>query len=176
MIVIALDLSTKNTGIVVGPLDWGGDWSKLSVLEHGIGMPTTRLRETDRVKAIWEFSKTVISRAVLSSGGLPIGHVFFESYAFRARNLVGAGELGMAARLAALQFCPGAELLVANQTAARKLLLGKVRRGKEKVDVANALIAAGFPRQSDFDCYDAMCVFNWAMHELGGYCFVGSES
>lgn len=172
--IVAFDLSTTNTGIAAAPVDWDGDWSKVLVSSVAPSVKASRgMPESGRTRALLSFAEALAGHVALHKPTT----VVFEGYAYNSRtNAVGAGELGMLVRSEVLRAAPHVELMVAPQSAARKLLCGHVRRGKEKFDVAQALIGAGSPTRENFDEYDALCALNWAMSELGGYCFVGRQA
>lgn len=167
--VVGIDPSLSKTAIAVCPLDWGGDWTKVSIKEfptepNGDG-PAARMARCNQIagEALQWLMRTSLR---------PMGtrsHMFIEDYAFRqtfrSHHL---GELGGILR---------SNLMVEHEVgiaAARKLLLGKAPRKGAKVAAYEALVAAGGKFLS-LDESDAMCVCNYGLSELGGFCFMGSQ-
>lgn len=165
--VVGIDPSLSKTAIAVCPLDWGGDWTKVSIKEfptepNGDG-PAARVARCNKIASA---SVAWLTR-LMPPGTTP--HTFIEDYAFgqafRAHHL---GELGGTLRSA---------LMVEHEVgiqSARKRLLGKAPRKGAKVKVYEALVAAGGKFLS-LDASDAMCVCNYGLSELGGFCFVGGQ-
>lgn len=160
--VVGIDPSLSRTGVAICPLDWGGDWTKVR-MESVESKPCGK-GHRDRLLRINQLVDGVLQKLEGVTGD-----VFIEDYAFsrgnRAHHL---GELGYALRSRI-----GVEMEVGIQ-AARKRLLGKVPREGAKVAVYEALVAAGGKFLS-LDASDAMCVCNYGLSELGGFCFMGAQ-
>lgn len=168
--VVGIDPSLSRTAIAVCPLDWGGDWSKVAIKgfptePNGDG-PAARMRRCNQIAA--DILGWLLYTPPLGLGSVR-KHFFIEDYAFgqafRAHHL---GELGGILR---------SSLMVEHEVgiqSARKRLLGKAPRKGAKVAVYEALVAAGGKFLS-LDESDAMCVCNYGLSELGGFCFVGGQ-
>lgn len=167
--VVGIDPSLSRTGVAICPLDWGGDWTKV-IIRKFESKPTSKTVEA-RIRRCREMAKEVGDGATLfpCSEGYEYSH-FVEDYAYsRAARAHHIGEFG-----GFLRSELGVGVVEVGIQAARKRLLGKVPREGAKVAVYEALVAAGGKFLS-LDESDAMCVCNYGLSELGGFCFMGSQ-
>lgn len=163
--LLGLDLSLTAAAAVAVPLDWDGDWTRVTTAVTG-----TRLRRSALDAERARRTETIAAQIVAFARAQQATRCIIEGYAFSQPHSAHAlGELGGVVRLELVR--AGLDLRTVAIPTARKLLLGKVPREGAKVAVAQALRAAGCPPEWAFDELDAMCVANWGLSELGGYCF-----
>jgi Holliday junction resolvasome RuvABC endonuclease subunit len=164
MTLLGLDLSVTATAVVGCPLDWDGQWSRVSSLVVGEKL---RRDATDAERA--RRTETIALRIVAFARARKAEVAFLESYAYSQRTSAHTlGELGGVVRLELLR--AGIEIRTAPMSTARKLLLGTVPRSDVKTVVFSTLRAAG-ARFETCDESDAFTALNFGMAELGGYCF-----
>lgn len=169
MSILGIDMSLNATGIVSCPLSWDGDWSLVRSLIVGepLAKSATYAERAHRTERI-------ATRLVAFAQSVGATHAFIENYAYRQANAAHSlGELGGVVRLALVN--AGIEITSVPMQTARKLLLGKCPRKGAKVAVAEALRASG-ARFDSLDEYDAACVLNFGLSDLGGYCFAQVEA
>lgn len=167
MIILGIDLSLARTAAVAIPTDWDGQWQRVAEMSEGANLPrnATDLERVERVA-------TIASRLVRFAQAHNAEQAWIESYAFGGSFMAHTlGELGGVVKHELAR--AGLELRTVNMGSARKLLLGKIPRGKgaAKDAVQRVLVAAGLPFRWKPDEFDALVVANWAMSELGGFCF-----
>lgn len=163
-VLLGLDLSVTAAAAVAVPLNWAGDFRRVSSIVVG-----ERLRRdaTDAERA--RRCETIATRIVGFARSAGATHAVIEGYAFsRADAAHTLGELGGVVRLELVR--AGLELRTANVGTARKLLLGKVPRSDAKVAVFAALRAAGATFQTP-DEADAFAAVNLTLADLGGFAF-----
>jgi len=161
-VVLGLDLSLRATGMVAVPLDWGQDWSRVSVAEVGHGLPKDA-GPAERVERL-----VTIRNAVLEFAHEHRVHqAWIEQYAFTAikSQAHSLGELGGIVMVSLHQL--GVALHVVPPASARQLL-GKAPRKDAKQWAAARLRDAGAPHTWTGDQLDAFAVANWGLAELGG--------
>lgn len=169
MTLIGLDLSLAASAAVAVPLDWDGDFRRVQSLVIGEkldkGAPLAeRAHRTERIA----------SRIVTFARSVGATHAWIEQYAYSQANAAHSlGELGGVTKLFFVN--AGIEINTVTASQARKLLLGNNPRKGAKVAVAEALRAAG-ARFDTLDEYDAMCVANFGLSELSGFCFAQVEA
>jgi len=170
--VMGLDLSTRASAAIVLPRNWAGDWTMMRSLVFGSALEKTA---TVRDRALRTES---IAEAVVQFGNdYGVRHVWIEGYAFSrvSASTHILAELGGVVKLELVR--AGMQVQIANMGTARKLLLGRVPRGKgaAKKGALKALRAAGMPFRSGKDTWndeaDAFVAANFGMSELGGHCF-----
>jgi Holliday junction resolvasome RuvABC endonuclease subunit len=163
-VILGLDLSVTAAAAVALPLDWDGQWHRVSSIVVG-----QRLHRgaTDAERA--RRTETIATRLVAFARSAGASVAYIESYGYAMRTSAHTlGEVGGVVRLELVR--AGVELRTANMGSARKLLLGKVPRSDAKMAVYTALRAAG-ARFETADEADAMAAANLGLSELGGYCF-----
>lgn len=172
LIVIGIDPSVRATAIVAVPLDWGGDWSKVrSHVVHGSsakkGDLAGRIRRNDRLAVdVQDWIDRLPPHLARSAR--------IEDYSYGSK--FGAsylGELGGSIRTCVLDVC--AELREVPIKSARKTLLGKLPLLNQKGAVVTALKAVG-ASFGTIDEYEAMCIANHGLSQLGGHCFLGEQT
>ena len=161
--IMALDISRRACDVVAAPLDWDEDWSRVAHdVFGGALVGQDEMARTSLCERIGRQVQTFAARHKVSKA-------YIESYAYGVRNVsFAAPEVGMAVRLALMT--AGIWFDIFPIGGARKLLTGSGRPPNAKDVVFETLRAAGCPFTS-LDETDAMCGLNWAMSELGGYCF-----
>lgn len=150
--VLGLDLSLTASAVVAVPLDWDGDFRRVQTLVVG-----ERLHRdsTDAVRAMR--TDMIASRVLAFAQSVGATSAWVEGYAY-SQNVAAhsLAELGGVVRLALVR--AGIELHTVTASSARKLLLGKLPRGKQKEAVQGALKAAGAPASWSPDEFDAFAV------------------
>lgn len=167
--VVGIDPSLSRTGIAICPLDWGGDWTKVRV--ESVATTSFGKSAHDRV-ARYKHIVGCVMNILEEHATRAVRSVFIEDYAYsRSNKAHHMGEFGGVLRMRLDGPVGPAEVGI---QAARKRLLGKVPREGAKVAVYEALVAAGGKFLS-LDESDAMCVCNYGLSELGGFCFMGAQ-
>lgn len=161
--VVGIDPSVRRTGLVAVPADWRGDWSRVS--SSTIGVPLQKdAGEEVRARRNGEIAREVIRFAERFRAK----EVWIESYAYASATAAHTlGELGGVVRLELVR--AGIRPRVANMSTARKLLLGKVPRGREAVadEVKRVVRDAGGELETD-DERMAFVVANYALSLVKG--------
>ena len=169
MRVLGIDISATATAAVAVPLDWDGRWSRVASVVVGEKL---RRDATDTERA--RRTETIAARVVAFARAHGATQAWVESYAFNQRTAAHTlAEVCGVLRLELVR--AGIEIRTANQSAARKLLLGKLPRADVKVAVYSALRAAGATFET-FDESDAFVAANLGLAEAGGYCFAQAEA
>lgn len=161
--ILGLDLSTRCAAAVAVPLGWNLEFWKVRTLV--VGEPLGRsATDAERARRNAEIAMQIV--AFTLDYGCSVA--WFESYAFAARtaHAHSLGEVGGVVRHELVR--AGVEIRTANVSTARKLLLGKIPRGKgaAKNAVAEALRAAGASFRT-LDESDAFCCANFGLAEAG---------
>ena len=164
MILLGLDLSTRAAAAVCVPVDWDGQWGRVSSLVVGEKL-TQAATDAGRARR----TETIATRLVAFARQHGAIEAWIEGYAFSThRGAHTLGELGGVVRLELLR--AGIGLHTSNMSTARKLLLSKVPRTDAKAAVFSALRSAG-ARFQTLDESDAFCAVNLGLAEYGAYCF-----
>jgi hypothetical protein len=172
--VLGLDLSTRAAALVAVPANWNGDWSLVRRLVIGEPLPRGA---SDHDRALR--TMRIADQSIEFARDYHVGSAWFESYAYGgSTNAHTLGELGGVVRARFVQ--AGIPIYSANMSSARKLLLGRIPRGKGAVKAAvyRTLRGAGAelgPSATAYDVGDAFVCANWGLSELGCYCFVQEE-
>lgn len=183
--LIGIDLSLTCTGLVIAPLDWGGDWGKVSARElHAAPLPKIAkgdqrlLLERDRMLRIADLAVRIGEACWAASGmvqGSPQCEVWIEQRAYsKGDNANGESTGDLHAILKFQLLRCGIPFFVVPSSEARKTLLGKVPcKGKDAKNAVQATFrTSGCPVAWGQDVTDAMCVLNHAMSHREGY-FLG---
>ena len=169
--IAGLDLSLTASAIVSVPTDWDGNFGHVRSNVFGLTLPRGAT-DADRIRRCRSIALDIRSH-VLTWG---VRRCYIEGYAF-SRPSASLGELGGIVRMHLLD--AGIEFVSANMNSARKLLLGKVPRGKgvAKVACQKALQAAWAPDGWSLDESDAFVCANLGLSEYAGaYCFAQAEA
>lgn len=165
--LMGVDLSTRATAVVACPLNWGGDWRKVTSEVFGSAL-TEAASDNDRVARLNDIHHGVKRFAHANN----VSNAFFESYAFSQRTAAHTlGEVGGVVKIG-LNWI-GVMVHTANMSTARKLLLGKVPKKDPKKAVEHAIRSAGGYFET-LDEYDAFTALNLGLSYMGGY-FFGME-
>jgi hypothetical protein len=160
--ILGLDLSATAPAAVAVPCDWNGDWRK--VQSRRWQHPLTK-EATDNARAM---RCRVIAFDVWGFAQLHhCTEAWIESYAFGMKTAAHTlAEVGGVVR--SLLDSRGMQLHTANMSSARKLLLGKIPRGKglAKKACSDCLSTAGAPAWS-LDESDAFVAANLGLYEAG---------
>lgn len=162
--VMGIDLSFKNTAVVVLPAGWSpGDWCavrSVRLSEEG------KLAGQERVEAI-------VARIYERIEVYGVERVFIENYAFSfsANSITGIAEVVGALRH--MVWCGRRQLVVPIvASSARKTLLGRLpkmsrKEIKKHIEIELGKMGASF---EDEDTRDAFVVANRGRHDLGLAC------
>ncbi len=167
---MSLDLSARGTAALALPCSWAGDWTKLRCLFATEASLSRGAAESERAIRL----NTIAQKVVRFALDYEVTLAYVEDYAF-SRNNYDLGELRGVVRHELIR--AGVPFLRCNMGTARKLMLGKIPRGKgaAKAAVFRSLKEAGMPlfgpKDLWFDQSDAFAVMNFGLSELGGYCF-----
>lgn len=168
MRVAGIDLSPNATAIVVGPDDWGLDWSRLDFATF----PCTRGKVEDidrpeRLRAIARWLHTQLER-------FKPEHAFIEGYpkSGRVHHLDKVAEVGGVIRAVLGGVRIPAQ--TAEISTARKLIMGTLPRADVKEIVHQSVRSLGVPFETG-DEIDAWVAFNWGLGELGHVCVTPGE-
>jgi hypothetical protein len=169
-VLLGLDLSATAAAVCAVPLDWDGDWRRVTTLVVGESL---RRDATDMERA--RRTEAIAARLVTFARKRGASEAWIESYAFSRRdNAHTLAEVGGVVRLELLR--AGIEIRTANMSTARKLLLGKVPRSEAKQACHRVLHEAGSPPWT-FDESDAFVAANLGLSEhAGAFCFAQSEA
>lgn len=164
-VIAGLDLSLTASAIVTVPLDWDGDWKRVTSSVYGYGLARTAI-DSERIARCADIASFLVKCARIRR----VTKVYIEGYAFsRADKAHSLGELGGIVRY--LLGMDGIEYLTASMNTARKLLLGKVPRSGAKDACSQTLHNAGAPPWT-LDESDAFVCANWGLSEhAGAFCF-----
>lgn len=167
--IVGFDLSLTAPAAVAIPVDWKpGDWKRVkSWLLKPLSPKSDDLAgQFKRYKVILSWIEGIIS------GSIFIGAAFIEQYAFSRNNSQASKlmELGGCARLKMYDRC--LVPVTVNTSQARKLMLGKVPKGDQKLAVQRYLFDAGAPKDWEENICDACCVANYGLSECGGTALV----
>ena len=166
--LIGLDLSRRAAAAVAVPTEWDGDWTRVASYQCG-GRLQANSTEEERIR----LCDTIAQRIGSFCQRVYAEHIWIESYAWgTGTSAYTLGEVGGIVRLELMRH--KLEINVANMGTARKLLLGKVPRGKglAKKAVQKTLGLAGAPGNWTADHFDAFTVVNFALSNYSGaYCF-----
>jgi hypothetical protein len=164
--ILGLDLSATAPAAVAVPVGWNGDWSQVRSKrwEHPLTKDATDNARIMRCRVIafdvWAFAE---------QNGCAVAWI--ESYAYGMMTAAHTlAEVGGVVR--SLLDSRGIQLRTANMSSARKLLLGKIPKGKglAKKVCAAALLSCGSPAWS-LDESDAFVAANWGLYQNGGLFF-----
>lgn len=187
-LLVGLDLSLTCTGCIAAPLDWGGDWSKVTAREYSAApLPKLKRGEARELTEVERFSRIAhlglqVSEWCWNLHGrnIPAGvdratpaHVWIEERAMSKQNRANGQTAELHAVVKFQLARMGIDFRMVPSTECRKLLLGNVpRRGDDAKDAVQATLrAAGCPIEWGQDLTDAGCVLNFAMVINGGYGF-----
>jgi hypothetical protein len=168
--LLGLDLSATAAAACVVPLDWDGDFRRVTTSVVG-----ARLRreasDDERARRCEIIATQLVAFARLHG----VAEAWIEGYAFALRTSAHTlAEIGGCVRLELLR--AGVTIRTANMGTARKLLLGRLPRTGAKQAVHAALLAAGSPRWS-LDEADAFVAVNLGLSEYpGAWCFASPEA
>lgn len=169
--VLGLDLSRRFAAAVAVPKAWAGDWKRVHSIVEGAVLELAATDE-ERISLIERIAQSIVAFARAHE----CTDAWIESYAFA--QVTGAytlGELGGVVRLELKR--AGINIYRANIGTARKLLLGKIPRGKglAKIAVVRTLQAAG-ARFETVDENEAMVCANFGLaHHKGAHFFASPE-
>lgn len=165
LVLLGLDLSATAAAACAVPLDWDGDFRRVSTTIVGESL---RRNATDVERA--RRTETIASRLVAFAREHGASEAWIESYAFSRRDSAHTlAEVGGVVRLELAR--AGFEIRTANMSTARKLLLGKVPRSEAKQACHRVLHEAGSPAWT-LDESDAFVCANLGLSEhAGAYCF-----
>lgn len=178
MILAGIDLSLTASAIVVCDTGWDQRWGEIGTYVFGESLPRDA-SDDEHARRIARIADRLLSFLRGPTGGASV-QCWIESYALGlqgknkdAHRLI---ELGGVVRheLRGL----GYELRTANMSSARKLLLGKVPKGKgvAKKTCQATLRSAGMPHSWTLDQSDAMVCLNYGMSEhAGATCFCAGQ-
>ena len=174
--VFGFDLSLTAPAVVAVPLNWKpGDWKRVkSWLTHPTPPKTDDL-EGQMMR--YNLIAAWVLQCVLSIAGKHDVRLFVEQYAFSKNNAQASKlmELGGIVRMRMYEYGgPKGLMQVVASASARKLLLGKIPRGKgvQKLAVQRYLFDAGAPKTWEENICDAMAVANFGLSEAGGKALV----
>lgn len=171
MRIAGLDLSLTGLGAVVVPADWDLSFSRVARASFGLTFDkkATEREITDRLILLSHDITVWLDRQKAT-------HVFVESLPTgRAFNLGPLAELRGVVRVE-LRRKLGLDVVIANQTSVRFLLLGALpgktgvgpgaKKFNRKAAVQEVLLASG-ANFEDGDQGDAFAAANWGMEQLG---------
>lgn len=162
MKIAGLDLSLSGLGAVVVPAEWDLSFRRIARASFGQSLPkkATEREITDRLIDL-SHDITVWLRRENAT------HVYVESLPTqRAWHLGPLAELRGVVRTA-LRRELGLDIVIANQTSVRHLLLGGLPKGLDRKAAIKEALAANGANFDDHDQRDAFVVANWGMRELG---------
>jgi hypothetical protein len=168
--LMGLDLSATAGAACAVPLDWDGDFRRVSTCVVG-----ERLRRDAGDDERARRCERIASRLVGFARSHGVTEAWIEGYAFALRTAAHTlAEVGGCVRLQLMR--AGITIRTANMGTARKLLLGRLPRLGAKHAVYAALLAAGSPRWS-LDEADAFVAVNLGLSEhAGAWCFASPEA
>ncbi len=163
MVIVGLDLSLRNVGMVAIPEAWDQEWK---ALDH----------ETFRTSTAGESSRTdtliaIGTRVVDFCRRTEATHIYCEDYPrhLRSASVHTLAEVGGVVK-ARVREWTGLDVTPVNLSDARKLLLGRLPKADiAKRVVFEGLISCGAHFEDDHQA-DAFCVANWGLSELGLWC------
>lgn len=180
--IVGLDLSLTCTGCIAAPLDWDGDWSKVTAREYAAAelpkLKRGQVREQSEVERFTRIAHHGMRIAewcwnLVEGRNREAMHVWIEQTAYGQRSFSTSvlTELQTVVKFQLARY--GFEFLMVPSSEARKLLLGNVpRRGDDAKDAVQATLrAAGCPIEWGQDLTDAACVLNFAMAQCGAHFF-----
>lgn len=170
--VLGADLSACSAAAVAVPLDWGGNWARVSTLVVGASLAGA-YSELDLERALR--TGTIADELVEFALQHRCFRAQIESYGFSRRTQAHTlGEVGGVVRLHLVRV--GVEIATSNMSTSRKLLLGHVPKGADpKALVHAALIAAGAPWanvEGAKDLSDAFTAANLYLAEERAFAFI----
>jgi Holliday junction resolvasome RuvABC endonuclease subunit len=163
--VVGVDASATGTAVVVVPVAWDGDWSRITHRRVGYSVPRTA-GELARIRRLDAIRRAALELAAAAPRPVVAG---VEGYAYAQQQAAHTlGEVGGAVRLALLE-AGVAEVLTPAPNSARAVLLELVppEGQRAKAAVAQRLRLDGAPAHWSLDAYDAMAVANWTLAECG---------
>lgn len=178
--ILGLDLAGGLSGAALAPVDWGGDWDKVTTVTSGYKLPrlgTAARADCEANRAQWEAERALevsmdidsLMTTLVLRPGLSV-HVYAETMFVGSHP---SAILPIAyVRGAVLTSLAGMGAIVHDVSASewRKLLLGSPNglRHEVKLITRSALVASGAPPDWCEDEYDAAAVMNWGMAQHGG--------
>ena len=162
-VLMGLDLSAAAPALVVVPLSWDGQFSR--VYSRVLDCPLPK-DATDEQRA--RRCGTTADLIIRVCKSYDVSDAWIEGYAFNRTSAHTLAEVGVV-RLELVRH--GIAIHTANMSTARKLLLGELPRKGAKVAAWEALKAAGAPAWS-LDEADAFVCANLGLSEhAGAFCF-----
>lgn len=171
--ILGLDLAGGLSGAALAPVDWGGDWDKVTTVTAGYPLPKPRSEARvacDENRAQWEAERALHMVRVIRPMASANVHVYAETM-FVGQHPSAIIPIAYV-RGAVLTALAGMGAAVHDVSASewRKLLLGSPNglRAEVKAATSRALAASGAPSDWCEDEYDAAAILNWGMAQHGG--------
>lgn len=169
--LLGLDLSTRAAAAVAVPLDWDGDFGRVSWEVFGIPL---KKDASDFERALR--TERIATGIVRFARAHHVKEAWIEGYAFNQKKAAHTlGEVGGVVRVELVR--AGIAISTANMSSSRVLLLGKLPpRGSDvsaKQESARVLAAAGAPtewiEQEGLDLVDGYVAVNLGLSIAGGF-------